>query len=499
MHSNIIDYNNISVEEKPQYISDIIAEKIDKNRNENKSISSYTRKETDKFKNLCVAIKDYFNAQKTNEEELDIQKKAILGFQEQVHYYKDKIKEYLQENSMSNEEFPSWYSDLPSAIFHELYGLAGIAEWYEGKNKKGKNDELKYSPSAYIIGENIYFDKNGKTQLQSQKISKDRLDQLKRALLSNDYRVRMNDDVPDIEMITGERIKIFADSVTRKGKDTIIFRKFPVKDYTFEKQISLKTYPKESLSLLKALASVGVNTCFTGGLGSSKTTQLTTWLSYVDPKLIGLLIETRPEIPIDEILPNAPIVQLVLNSEKKLKYTRSSIMRSDADYVIMAEARDAYAYEIAKKSANVGAKLCKMTAHSNRPIDFPIEFATEITREFGGNVRDEAISVAKSYPLSLHFTKLSKNKSQKRLEGMYYYEFDENSYKIKIHTLIKYDFIDDSWKFNMDIPEGLVRTGIEENPDALKIIVSEFERLGSLYPLKEEDKKAKIPFYGRGY
>ena len=273
---------------------------------------------------------------------------------------------------MLGEEYPHWYSDLPDAIFHEIWGLAGIAQWYNGLT-----DELKNSSTAKVIGDKIFFMINGKMTLMPQKIGQERREQLRRALLSNDFRVRLDNDVPDIEMLTGERIKIFGQNVTRKNSDTIIFRKFPVKDYSFEKQIELGTYPKEILNFCQATAKIGYNMVFTGAVRTSKTTQLSTWLNYESSFEEGLIVETRPEVPIEQILPNAPIISLVADTEEKLARIRSSIMRSDADYVVMAEARDAYAYDIGLKSASVGTRRCKMTAHINTPYDFPYEFAKE--------------------------------------------------------------------------------------------------------------------------
>lgn len=486
-----MENNNNNVKEA-YYLRDLLNEKAYRHRENKTNTHSFTKKENDRFILLCQEILDYFNNLKIGVDDLERQKKAIIGYPEEVNYYKDKIDEYLKVNNLIDEEYPMWYSDLPDAVFHEIWGLAGIAQWY-----KGSDEELKNSSTAKIIGDKIFFMIDGKMTLMPQKISSQRREQLKRALLSNDFKVRLDNDVPDIEMITGERIKIFGQNVTRKNSDTIIFRKFPVRDYSFEKQIELGTYPKDILNLCRAVAKIGYNMVFTGAVRTSKTTQLSTWLNYESSFEEGLIVETRPEIPIDQILPDAPIISLVADTEEKLARIRSSIMRSDADFVIMAEARDAYAYDIALKSASVGTRRCKMTAHINTPYDFPYEFAKEITRVFGGDVQNEAISVAKAFTLNLHFINYPQHKAKKRLEGIYVFEYNPKSYEIFIHTLCKYNVIDDSWSYNYCVTDDMKKIGIEQNYEAFKIMCDELKKLQNLCPMDEETSKPLKPFYSK--
>lgn len=444
------------------------------------------------FEKLCLEVRNYFDQIDLSPNDLERQKRAIIGHTEEVEYYKDVINTFLKKNLYFNCDFPEYYSSLSSALYHELWGLAGIAEWYEGKTEK-----LKNSYSAHIIGEDIFFLIDGKMELMPQKMSASRKHQLKRALLSNDYRVRMDNDVPDIEMVTGERIKIFSENVTRKGKETIIFRKFPVINYTFEKQIELRTYPDGSLEFFKLFAELGYNIVFTGGVGSTKTTQLATWLSYEDRSLCGLVIETRPELPLDIILPDAPVVSLVVDSEDKLMEIRPSIMRSDADYVIMAEARDAYAYDIALKSANIGSRRCKMTAHINSPVDFPHEFASEISRVFGGNIDDIAIRIAKSYDINIHFVSLPHNKNKKRLDGIYVFDYDEEKYSIRVFKICSYNYENDSWSFNNRLSKKMRDIGENQERELFTKFKEELLKLSVEYPMSDEDKKEIIPFYSR--
>lgn len=125
----------------------------------------------------------------------------------------------------------------------------------------------------------------------------------------------------EVYMLNGTRITIFGEGKTKESQDTIVFRKFFVKDYTFDKQVELGSIPKEAVPLFKAMIKGGYNVAFTGAVRTAKTTFLTTWQSYEDQMLEGVSVETDPEIPFHLIMPDAPIMQLVADGdelEKKL-------------------------------------------------------------------------------------------------------------------------------------------------------------------------------------
>ncbi|MEG2522158.1 MAG: hypothetical protein RSA49_04715, partial [Anaerovoracaceae bacterium] len=88
---------------------------------------------------------------KAMESQLLREKNAIIGHYEDVKYYMDKIRNILREKNIGNVEYPSYYENIVDAIFHENWGLAGIAPW-----AFDATDEYKSSSSAKIIGDKIY-------------------------------------------------------------------------------------------------------------------------------------------------------------------------------------------------------------------------------------------------------------------------------------------------------------------------------------------------------
>lgn len=476
---------------KNYYLDDyIVSSKEDKNIDFNRNA---TLDKNARFHDICNAIKKYFEQEwdrelgnKSNNSEiiLDRQKKAIIGYTTEVNYFKDKIREFLKTNNMLHEWHPSWYENIVDAIFHENWGLAGIAKW----------KLMPDCPSAKIIGDRIYYLINGKLVLQEQRISKDRYEQLRKALLLKTPKVRLDSDYVEVYMLSGERISIYSGDVVKEGQACMVFRKYIVKNYTFEEQANRRTIPYESIPMFKAMVALGYRVAIIGAVRTGKTTFLTTWQQYEDPSLEGVMIETDPEIPLHVIMPNAPIMQLLADDEK-LDTIIKSVLRSDADYIIAAEARDGRAYNMAVKIANKGTRRVKLTAHLSDPIDFCYDVANEIISIYGGKLDYHIIKTAKSFDYIFQFVQL-KDKSQKRLKGIYEIRYNREDHSITIHQICKYNYETDSWTYKFDIGADKEEIAMEEDINAYKIFTSELKKLSELYPMKENN--VFHPFYGKG-
>ena len=88
-------------------------------------------------KNLDIDWNDADDASK--QLKLEREKSAIIGYEKDVLFYKDKIREILRQNKLEEASFPSYYQDIIEAIFAELYGLAGISPWAYDTDDKYKN------------------------------------------------------------------------------------------------------------------------------------------------------------------------------------------------------------------------------------------------------------------------------------------------------------------------------------------------------------------------
>lgn len=435
----------------------------------------------EQFMKLCENVKDYFNKEWENQNSkrnetydllLQTQKRAIIGYSKEVNYFKDKINEYLRRNQIESEWYPSWYDNLTSAIFHENWGLSGLIQW--------KN--MPESSSAKIIGERIYFLINGRQVLQEQTISPERVKQLKKALLLRSPEKRMDESYAEVYMLDGTRITIYDEGLAKEP--TIVFRKYIVDRYTFEEQAKRGTIPAEAVKMFKAMVKVGYNVNFVGPVRSGKTTFLETWQSYEDPSLEGIQIETDPEIPLDKLMPKAPIIQLVSDGEP-LKKIMKLILRGDGDYIIGAEARDGIAMNILVKAGNKGTRRVKGTFHTGQPEDFCYDAAQEIIEAgLGGDLYTTIVKVAKTFHYLFEFVQL-KDKSKKRLKGIYEIRYNPQTVEITIHKICKYDFLNDTWTFKYDIGKDKEEIAYEEDYEAFMIFNDELKKLAEKYPMTE--------------
>lgn len=333
--------------------------------------------------------------------------------------------------------------------------MAGLSQWF--------GSEYKESSSAKLIGDRIYFMEEGHMVLQPQRMEKLRREQLLRALLLLTPEQRMDREFHEVYLLDGTRVTIFRGGMTKQDQDVIVFRKYVVPRYRFEEQAKRGTIPERAIPLFEAMVKLGFNVVFTGAVRSSKTTFLSTWQSYEDPSLEGVLLETDPEIPLHQIMPEAPVIQMLAEGDR-LDSIVKNVLRSDADYVIFAEARDGQALDTAVRLAAKGTKRMKMTFHTRRPTDFPLDAALEIAKFRDVPLELMQKKVAASFDYIFHFIQL-KNKSQKRLNSIYQMDMDTESDQIVMKPVCLYDPVQDRWKFYHTVSKEKRQYAMEEDAE----------------------------------
>jgi len=445
--------------------------------------------DTEVFLNLCSAVQAYFEEEwkKSEGQELKIlerQTKALIGIPDHVNYFKDLISKYLEDNAKNDSSYPKWYKSLTDAIFHEVWGLTGISAWMD----------MPESSSAKIIGERIYFLIDGKMILQEQKISQNRFNALKKALLLLTPEVPGSRPNIEILMYSGERVTFYGGTLTKEGQDIMVFRKYVVFNYSLEEQARRKTIPKEAVSLLKNLAQVGFNVLFCGAVRTAKTTMLTTFQLLEDTSLEGVLIESNAEIPLHKLMPDTPVMQLVCDGDALSGITKQ-LMRSDGDYIICGEARDGNMLNLLVEIANRGTRHCKSTIHLTDVFDLPYDIANMIVNKKGGSLEHTIIKVAKSFHYVFSFIQLA-DRSQKRLKGIYEIRCDCKTHNISIHQICRYELKSDSWSFAYDIGADKEAIAKEENYQAFLSFKTELKIMAEKFPMK--NYAAVIPFYSKG-
>ena len=425
------------------------------------------------FENVCRLVEASLG-----QADLETQKRAIIGYAEDVAAYKRSIGEALDAQGLRGSfNVPLWYEGEEEAIFQEIWGFAGMAQWW--------HSPYADSPGAKIIGDEIFFLVDGRMQRMPQRISAHRREQLIRAFLLLTPEERLDRDFHEIYLLDGCRVTVFKGGMAKRGFDTIIFRRYIVPEYTLEEQAARGTIPSSAIPMLSAMARTGYNVVFCGSVRSAKTTFLSTWQRFEDPALEGVMVETDPEIPLHRLMPGAPIVQLICDGER-LKAVSKNLLRSDADYFIIAEARDGIALDTAVRIARKGQGRMKMTFHTREPLSFPEDAAVEIVRSVGGDIRETAVRVAGSFDYLFHFVSVRQT-GEKKLRGIYevgkasaetrFCTAEERARGWYVREICSYDFARDEWSFRCFISEGKVARGIEGGGTAFSDFSRELKRL----------------------
>ncbi len=438
--------------------------------------SDGTKRDLDQFMKLCELVKAQMEKNDAEEMKevsaLEIQKRALLGLDKEVGFYKEKIREILSKNSLMSSWYPPWYKSLEDGVYDETYGFAGVTEWIQGAT-----EELANSSSCKIIGENIYFLINGTLVLQQQKISTERRKLLKETLLLTDPTKDRSAPYHELYLTDGTRVTIFNDNgVSKKNRDCIVFRKYFVNNYTLEEQARRHTIPEKAIPLIRSMVHIGFNICIIGPVRCAKSTLLATLQSEEKPELEGLQIETDPELDETKLKPGSPIMELV-PSEENMPYVIATAKRSDAAYVLIGEARTGTMLKICVEAANMGTRHSKLTFHSTDAIDAAYDMAEMITRECGGDIASYMIKVAKSFHYIIQMFSLPKDVSKKRMKGIWEMRYDNENLEITMRQICKYNIKSDDWEWKYDLGPDKEEIGYEEDPEALELFMNTLKEL----------------------
>lgn len=449
------------------------------------SENAITVKETLSFESICERVKkrmteewerfDDFEKQ----ENLEREKAAILGHKTEMDFYKARIREIIAAEGLQAET-PPWYEDLTGGIFAELYGLAGLSPWVYDKTEAYKN-----SSSAKLIGDRLYCLIDGKSQLQPQRIAGERREQLKRAFLMSSPRERQEKGFHELYLSNGIRVTIYSGERTKPDQEIMVFRKYLLRELSFESLAELETIPKDAIRLFETMVKLGFNVLFAGTVRSGKTTFLQTWQSYESSELEGLAISTDPETPWERIMPNVPIMQLVADG-KDLENITKSLLRGDNDYVILEEMRDAQSYRLSLELASIGEGRCKATVHTGDVVNLPYKIASKIREVYGGDEQSLISQVFRSFDYVFEFCQMQGNRAEKKLRSISELCYDAERDEVSIHEVCVYDEKRKDWLWSGSIgkdKENRLMNMYEEG----KTMKRELETLWERNPMVKEN------------
>ena len=193
----------------------------------------------------------------------------------------------------------------------------------------------------------------------------------------------------------------------------MVFRKYILRELTFEKLAELGTIPAESVELFKTMVRLGFNVLFSGQVRAGKTAFMQVWQRHEDTSLEGLAVSTDPETPWHQIMPDAPLMQIVADG-KDLEDITKSLLRGDNDYIILEEMRDAAAFKLAVDVTSIGTVRSKATIHAGDAHDIPYKMASAISAKYGGDLKPLIARIFRSfnYVIAVSYTHLDVYKRQ---------------------------------------------------------------------------------------
>ena len=410
---------------------------------------------------------------------LEREKKAMMGYEEEMRFYKEKIRQILSEENLLNRWYPSWYPDLVEGVFAELYGLSGLAPWaYD------MTEAYEKSSSAKLIGDRLYCLIDGKTQLQPQRISSRRREQLKRTLLLATPHERLEYGFHEVYLRNGIRITIYAGNRTKPDQEIMVFRKYVLEKLDFQTLAEKETIPEAGIPLFLAMIEAGVNVLFAGQVRSGKTTFLQVWQRHERTDLEGLAVATDTETPWHKIMPEAPLMQLVADG-KSLEEMTKSLLRGDNDYLLMEEMRDGTAFRMALDMTSTGTSRCKATIHERDGVNIPYRMASKIREKYGGDEQQLIAQVFQNFDFVIELCQHPTNKAKKIMKGILEYGYDFKTNQVFCRRVCSYDFEEEIWRWNGKGGEETMRKYPEERVHLEKVHAI-FGKLEKEHPLEDE-------------
>lgn len=404
----------------------------------------------EKFHTICEIVGNTFDQEWKETDEpakkrkLEREKRAMMGFEEEMAFYKEKIRTILSERNLLEQWHPAWYPNLTEGVFAELYGLAGLAPWaYD------MTEAYKVSSSAKLIGDRLYCLIDGRLQLQPQRIPERRREQLKRTLLLATPHERLEYGFHEVYLRNGIRITIYGGKRTKPELDVMVFRKYVLEELDFENLVEKRTIPPGAVPLFLAMIQAGVNVLFAGQVRSGKTTFLQIWQRHERRDLEGLALATDAETPWHKIMPEAPLMQLIADG-KELEEMTKSLLRGDNDYLLMEEMRDGTAFRMALDMTSTGTNRCKATIHERDGVNIPYRMASKIRERYGGDEQQLIAQVFQNFDYVIELCQDPADKSKKIMKGVMEYGYDDKTNRVFCRRVCDYDFQKEIWRWNQE-------------------------------------------------
>ena len=442
------------------------------------------------FKALVKQLSQFFHEKfedpklqdNEREERQRIEHKAMLGDKESMFMLVDEIEGFIRDNNIQSVNYPAMYESLAHAIFEQIFRFKEFYKW----------SLFPESSSAKIVGKELWFKIDGVFVKQKEELdSVEDVYEILRLLQQGNRNLRINNKNPQGELDLEDGTRVTITIPPRTLVPTIVFRRFIVSTFSFTEQVRRKTIASEDQRLFEILAKVPLNTIIAGHVESGKSTMLKTFYSERPSDLIALLIEEHPESFLKRDFPERLVHEFSIN-DADIKRVLRTILRFDHDYVIFQEVRGIEA-DAAIDGASRGATGLLMTYHVTEPSKVVEQLAQHIIDEFPNrrNV-NEVRRVAQTLHLGITMKNTAGN--IKKVTSVYEVCYDYQTDEAWIQYIIKYDTETETWMYNPNISEDLLKRIREANPQLASEFMHVLQLRANASPIPEENIKQLIYF-----
>jgi pilus assembly protein CpaF len=433
------------------------------------------------FDRVIDAFKQYLGHEVGVDEEVDTdylnrKYQAIIGEPAAKQYFIQRIHDFLRENPQyQNTRYPSYYANLPEAIFQHHLGFGPMSVWFANPTE-----------SATVNGTQILFGVKGKSTKVLQPFEFDSIDQVKRlvrtlTLKDPNNQVNQTNNWTQVDMLDGTRVTIFTPPLSETY--VLVFRQYVFNQYTFEHEAEMRTIPADSVRWWKLLSRLMLTMVTTGIRRSGKTTFLKVIFGARDPNLEVVTVERGTfEAHLKRDFPDRAARIIALKSPlDEMTSLFPAFLRSDAHYMMVPEIRSTEVdLLILSRERGNG---CLASYHSPYVENIPRELA-DLSLEAQPNRDHRTTYIRTAQSLDVAITMWEDPTGRKIVTGVYAYDYDHESESYTVTTWMKYHRPTDTWTFHAEIPPQMRQRLEDTYPEVLGSFLQEFKKLEEAHPFQ---------------
>lgn len=414
---------------------------------------------------------------------LDLQDQAIRGKVSAIEWFKNEIEEYLAKNNWMNVDFPfrQAYGDIVEAVYQETYGIGVVSTWW-------KHSKYLLSQAASIIGTKVLFEFPGEEEDLQEEIyyhSDKDVERIAKQLSLRSPVGKLNPSNPslEIDMEDGTRVTITIPPMTVEVQ--IIFRHFTIERASFEEIADKRTFERSFIPILDMILFGRGTSCICGPVKSGKSTFLKACIERRRTRDRILVVHKDfDELRLHKHYTKHTFRQFVI-TELNMKKVFPVILRSDYEYIVVAELRSIEA-EIFLKSCARGLPGALCTFHTFDPTEIPSQLADLILEDFANKRYDsQVVRAAQNIHFAFVFEELDDR--SKRLARVTVFDWDVGSRSFQTNDILCWNDDMKCFQYDAHIPERIVRMMRKYAEDETNRGMAVLQRLADKSPIRRDE------------